>query len=89
MLRLLMLCCLLPLAVETFAQNAEQEHRWQQQSAPKMRTVDRDWEYFKAVPCEQVSQLVFHSDSEEILIAKRKSQCLNQYKAFFPNPIDK
>lgn len=57
---------------------------------PTMRPVDRDWQYFKAVPCEEVDKLVFHSRSEEIYVAKRKSQCkkqlMNQYKAFLPEP---
>jgi hypothetical protein len=54
---------------------------------PTMRVVDRDWSYFKTVPCDRLSELTAHSRSEEILIAKRKNQCLNKYKAFLPQPI--
>ena len=56
---------------------------------PKMRPVDRSWEYFKKVPCEEVKHLVFHSRSEEILVAKRKSQCTNKYDAFFSKPVER
>ncbi|MBL4827512.1 MAG: hypothetical protein JKY66_07340 [Spongiibacteraceae bacterium] len=54
---------------------------------PRMRPVDRDWSYFKAIPCDELHQIVFHSRTEEILLAKRKSQCVSQYKAFLPTPI--
>lgn len=54
---------------------------------PKMRAVDRDWEYFKSVPCERISSEVYHSQPEEILLAKRKSQCMNKYDAFFAKPV--
>ena len=54
---------------------------------PKMRPVDRDWDYFKAVPCSELEKIVFHSRSEEMLLAKRKSQCVNKYKAFLPVPV--
>ncbi len=56
---------------------------------PSMRAVDRDWSYFKSVPCDQINEIVFHSRSEEILLAKRKQQCVDQYKAFLPVPIDR
>lgn len=58
-----------------------------EQPQPKMRAIDRDWEYFKAVPCERINKEVFHSRSEELLLAKRKSQCVNRYKAFLPKPL--
>ncbi|ARN75866.1 hypothetical protein [Oceanicoccus sagamiensis] len=61
----------------------------QDEPKPSMRVVDRDWSYFKSIPCEQVNKLVFHSRSEEILLAKRKRQCVEQYKAFLPVPIDR
>ena len=54
----------------------------------KMRVVDRDWQYFKTIPCKDVPKLKFHSRSEEMLIAKRKSQCLKQFDAFFSKPIE-
>lgn len=54
----------------------------------KMRPVDRDWQYFKTIPCKDVPELKFHSRSEEMLIAKRKSQCLKQFDAFFSKPIE-
>lgn len=53
----------------------------------KMRPVDRDWQYFKTIPCKDIPKLKFHSRSEEMLIAKRKSQCLKQFDAFFSKPI--
>tara|TARA_B110000014_G_scaffold69475_1_gene47428 strand:+ start:260 stop:520 length:261 start_codon:yes stop_codon:yes gene_type:complete len=56
---------------------------------PSMRPVDRDWSYFKSVPCERINDIVFHSRSEEMLLAKRKSQCVNQYKAFLPTHIER
>jgi len=54
----------------------------------KMRSMDRDWHYFQSIPCKDVAKLKFHSRSEEMLIAKRKSQCLKQFDAFFSKPIE-
>ncbi len=65
-------------------QSAETELR-----QPKMRPVDRDWAYFKSISCNDISRVVFHSRSEEMLLAKRKSQCLNKYKAFLPVPVER
>lgn len=56
---------------------------------PKMRAVDRDWDYFKSIPCDRLAKITFHSRSEEILLAKRKSQCIDKYKAFLPKPLDR
>jgi hypothetical protein len=58
-----------------------------EQPQPKMREMDRDWDYFKTVPCAEIDTLKFHSRSEEMMIAKRKGQCLDRYKAFFSKPI--
>ncbi|MEE8059937.1 MAG: hypothetical protein V3T17_19220 [Pseudomonadales bacterium] len=66
---------------------ADQFTKGEERTLPTMRAVDRDWAYFKSVSCDDIGQVVFHSRSEEILLAKRKSQCLNQYKAFLPVPI--
>lgn len=69
-----------------------QEQRGSVQSEhlePKMRAVDREWDYFKQVHCDDIGRVVFHSRSEEILLAKRKSQCMSKYKAFLPNPVDR
>ena len=57
--------------------------------APKMRAVDRDWNYFKQIRCEDVERIVFHSRAEELLLAKRKAQCLEKYEAFLPVPVDR
>ncbi len=54
---------------------------------PSMRAVDRDWDYFESIPCGQLAKQVFHSASEEKLLAKRKSQCLQRYKAFMPDTV--
>ncbi|WP_339668053.1 hypothetical protein [Dasania marina] len=54
---------------------------------PKMRVIDRDWQYFKSVPCERIDKEIFHSRSEELLLVQRKSQCINRYKAFLPKPL--
>ncbi|MGK0442997.1 MAG: hypothetical protein ACJA0N_002817 [Pseudohongiellaceae bacterium] len=54
----------------------------------KMRPVDRDWSYFKAVSCERIQKHKFHSSTEEMLLAKRKSQCINKYQKFFSQPIE-
>lgn len=59
----------------------------EQSGGPKMRKVDRDWEYFKSVHCDNLDKIVFHSRSEEILLAKRKAQCVDKYKAFLSKPI--
>ncbi len=57
------------------------------QQGPKIRAVDRDWSYFSKIPCDEVKQIVFHSDSEEILLAQRKRQCMDKYKAFLSTPV--
>lgn len=54
---------------------------------PQMRAIDRNWSYFKSVPCDRVDKEVFHSRSEEILLAQRKSQCIDAYKAFLSKPL--
>ena len=56
---------------------------------PKMRAVDRDWNYFKQIRCEDIERIVFHSRSEELLLAKRKALCLKKYEAFLPVPVDR
>jgi hypothetical protein len=66
------------------AQSAD-DNRYDQ--SPKMRPVDRDWDYFKAIACDDLAKVVFHSRSEEILLAKRKAQCVDKYKAFLPKPV--
>lgn len=50
---------------------------------PRMKTVDRDWTYFESIPCKEIDKVVYHSPSEEKLLAKRKAQCLGLYKAFY------
>ena len=53
---------------------------------PSMKTLDRDWEYFESIPCKDIDKAVYHSPSEERLLAKRKGQCMDQYKAFYTRP---
>lgn len=60
-----------------------------EKSVAKMRPVDRDWEYFKTVDCADIDKIVFHSRSEEFLVAKRKKQCLERYRAFMPVPVNR
>ena len=55
-----------------------------QKLSPRMKVVDRDWQYFKDIPCEDIDKIKPYSDRERTLLEKRKSECLNQYKAFFP-----
>ena len=54
---------------------------------PKMRTVDRQWDFFKFVSCNDLNQIVFHSNEERRLLKKRKKQCLEKYRAFLPSPV--
>lgn len=56
---------------------------------PKLRIVSRDWEYFKDLPCDKADQLSVYSQAEKILLAKRKSQCINQYGVFFSQPLER
>ena len=56
---------------------------------PTMKTVDRDWEYFESIPCKDIDKAVYHSPSEERLLAKRKGQCMDQHKAFYTRPTAK
>ncbi len=83
MIRFSSLLLMLTLVASVFASDQQQDIK------PTMRAVDRDWEYFKSVPCEKLTEIVFHSRSEEKLLAKRKQQCVDQYKAFLPVPIDR
>ena len=56
---------------------------------PKMRPMDRDWDFFKNIPCDSLSNMVSYSQAEDILLAKRKSQCTDKYKAFFNRPLER
>jgi hypothetical protein len=56
---------------------------------PRMKTVDRDWTYFESIPCKDIDKVVYHSPSEETLLAKRKDQCMERYKAFYSRPTAK
>jgi hypothetical protein len=53
---------------------------------PSMKAVDRDWAYFESIPCKDIDKVVYHSPLEESLLAKRKGQCMDQYKAFYTRP---
>lgn len=53
---------------------------------PSIKPVDRDWSYFKSIPCKDIEKVVFHSSEEERLLAKRKKQCMDRYKAFYSSP---
>ncbi len=53
---------------------------------PSMKVVDRDWSYFKSIPCKDIDKVVFHSIEEEALLAKKKNQCMDRYKAFYSKP---
>ena len=55
----------------------------------RMRPVDRDWTFFQSISCDRLHKIVFHSRNEELLLAKRKNQCVNQYKAFLPQPVNR
>lgn len=57
--------------------------------SPELRAVDRDWDYFKTIACNGLDQLIAHSQVEKNLINKRKSQCTNQYDAFFTKPLER
>ena len=87
-MRVIMLLGLIMMSSSVFSNDSSHKEVVRLSPPPKMRAVDRDWEYFKAVPCKRIKSEVFHSRSEEILIAKRKSQCKNQYNAFFTKPVD-
>lgn len=75
---------LLPMVLSTLVYASETE-----KAVAKMRPVDRDWEYFKAIDCADIDKVVFHSRSEEFLLAKRKKQCLERYRAFMPVPVSR
>ena len=86
MMRLAVLCLVL---CSFTAQSDELPAQQRQALEPTMRPVDRDWSYFKSVSCEDIEKLVSHSRSEQILLAKRKKQCLDKYRAFLPAPVDR
>lgn len=75
-----------PFDVYAAVNSSSKETQYEQ---PKMRVVDRDWQYFKTISCNLINDVKFNSRSEEILIAKRKSQCVNKYEAFLPKPIER
>jgi hypothetical protein len=54
--------------------------------SPRMKVVDRDWSYFQDIPCKDIDKIKTYSAHEKKLLEKRKGECLNQYKAFFPKP---
>ena len=55
---------------------------------PKLQPIDRDWGYFKSVPCDQVDHLVSHSQTEKTFVERRKKQCTHQFDAFFSKPLE-
>lgn len=57
--------------------------------SPSMRVVDRDWQYFSQLSCQQLGRIVAHSDVEQLLLAKRQRECVKRYKAFLPQPVDR
>lgn len=84
--RLFLSLLLLMAAFSGHAQTADDKPG---EPAPAMRPMDRDWSYFKDISCNQIHRIQFHSRSEEMLVAKRKSQCLHKYDAFMPKPIER
>lgn len=58
-------------------------------SAARMKVVDRDWAYFKAIPCENLDKIVVYSDKENKLLDRKKNECIQQYKAFIPKSAPK
>jgi hypothetical protein len=56
---------------------------------PAMRPMDRDWQYFSEQSCDEINKFVGHSTKEKKLIIKRKKQCMDKYKAFLPQPINR
>jgi hypothetical protein len=56
---------------------------------PTMKTIDRDWAYFESIPCKDIEKVAYHSPFEEKLLAKRKEQCMERYKAFYSRPTVK
>ena len=55
--------------------------------SPAMRAIDRDWQTFSQLSCQQLDEIVAHSAAEQALLAKRKRQCVKQYEAFLPQPV--
>lgn len=56
--------------------------------SPKPIIVDRDWNYFKSVACDSLTQVKVVSPRENQLLDKRKKSCLQRYKAFMSKPLD-
>ena len=82
------LITLIAIVVSTLVIAADATDRMSREES-QMRPVDRDWAYFNSVPCNEVRHLRHHSRSEEMLIARRKGQCLKKYDAFLPRPVEK
>ena len=53
-------------------------------SSARLKVVDRDWEYFKTIPCQDLDKIVVYSDAENKLLDRKKNECIQQYKAFIP-----
>ena len=68
-------------------QRGEQPALIEKKLEPKMRVVDRNWDYFKTIPCEEVSNVALQSRSEQKFLTRRKNECLNKYRAFFAKPV--
>jgi hypothetical protein len=68
--------------------SAEQPNRLQKLS-PAVREIDRDWQTFSQLSCQQLGEIVAHSATEQALLVKRKRQCVKRYEAFLPQPVDR
>lgn len=55
--------------------------------SPKVMLIDRDWDYFKSVPCARLTEIKVHSPQEQKLLDRRKVACLQHYKAFMSKPV--
>lgn len=86
--RLIILLLLSGAVVAQPAQPPEQPNRLQKLS-PAVREIDRDWQTFSQLSCQQLGEIVAHSATEQALLVKRKRQCVKRYEAFLPQPVDR
>ena len=73
-----LLLCAVVLAV--VADDEEPTQKWE----PQAREVDREWSYFAQLPCNGLDSVKARSNGEQHLLERRRQQCLDRYKAFYP-----
>ncbi len=56
---------------------------------PKIELQDRDHDYYQGIDCRYLADADALTESEKNLLAERKTQCLEHYRAFAPRSFQR